>query len=106
MRQIQPVTIWTNGYQKQGNYLDMKITYDNLSTKAIFKYYIISSTPYADQHRDENDNIVETTSYLNEVLVENQLEISGQDYQNWGSTGDANTEAYVWAANQLNLTLV
>ena len=106
MRQILPVNIWVNGEQKAGNYLDMKITYDNLSTKAIFKYYIISSTPYPDQHRDENDNIVETTSYLNEVLVENQLEISGQDYQSWGSTGDANNEAYIWAAAKLNLTLI
>ena len=106
MRQIQPVNIWVNGQQRAGNYLDMKITYDNLSTKAVFKYYIISSTPYPDQHRDENGNIVETTSYLNEILVENQLEISGQDYQNWGNTGDPNNEAYVWAANQLNLTLI
>lgn len=105
MRQIQSVTIWTSGQQKQANYLDMKITYDNLSTKAVFRYYLISSTPYPDQHIDSEGQVVDTTSYLNEILTENQLEITGQDYQNWGSTGDANNEAYVWAAQKLNLIL-
>lgn len=105
MRSIQPVNIWVQGTQKSANNLDMKITYDNLSTKAIFKYYLISSTTYPDQHIDSEGQVVETTSYLNEILLENQLEISGQDYQNWGSTGDPNNEAYVWACQQLNLVL-
>lgn len=106
MRQIQLVNIWIKGEQKQANYIDMKITYDNLSTKAIFKYYLISSTPYPDQHIDSEGQVVETTSYLNQILSEDQLEISGQDYQNWGATGDPNNEAYIWAATQLNLTLI
>lgn len=106
MRQIQPVNIWVKGQQRQANYIDMKSTYDNLSTKAIFRYYLISSTPYPDQHIDSEGQVVETTSYLNETLSEDQLEMSGQDYQSWGATGDVNNEAYLWAAAQLNLTLI
>lgn len=106
MRQIQPVNIWIQGQQRQVNYINMKITYDNLSTKAILRYYLISSTPQIESSVDENGNPVQYTTYINETLLENQLEMSGQDYQNWGNTGDPNNEAYVWAAGQLNLTLI
>lgn len=106
MKQIQPVSIWVQGQQRQVNYINMKITYDNLSTKAILRYYLISSTPQIESSIDENGSPIEYTTYINENLVENQLEISGQDYQSWGATGDPNDEAYVWAAGQLNLTLI
>ena len=106
MRQIQPVNIWIQGQQRQANYIDMKSTYDNLSTKAIFKYYLISSIPQIESSVDENGNPVEYTTYINEILTENQLEMSGQDYQSWGATGDVNNEAYLWATAQLNLTLI
>lgn len=106
MKQIQPVSIWIQGQQKQANYIDMKITFDNLSTKAIFRYYLISSVPQIESSVDDNGDPVQYTTYINDILIENQLEISGQDYQNWGSTGDANDEAYLWATSKLNLTLI
>jgi hypothetical protein len=38
-------------------------------------------------------------------IYEGQVIIEGQTYIDWGSSGDSNTEAYVIAATQLNLTL-
>lgn len=106
MRQIQPVSIWVKGQNRQANYFDMKSTYDNLSTKAVFRYYLISSIPQIESTFDAEGNPVEYTTYINEILSENQLEISGQEYQNWGATGDVNGEAYVWAAQKLNISLL
>lgn len=109
MRAIQPVNVWVQGSQKSANNLEMKITYDNLSTKAIFKYYLVSVTPVVEEttvtQPDGSVAVENYTTYVNEILVENSLEISGQDYQNWGATGDPNNEAYIWACQQLNLTL-
>lgn len=110
MRAIQPVNVWVKGTQRSANNLDMKITYDNLSTKAIFRYYLIAVSSFPEQvavQQEDGSVIIEThTSYINDILIDDSLEISGPDYQNWGNTGDPNQEAYVWACQQLNLTLL
>lgn len=40
------------------------------------------------------------------IIYEGQVMITDDTYLNWGASGDSNTEAYVIAAAQLNLTLV
>lgn len=93
MREIQPVTIWSGGQLLQANNLSMYIVNDNLSSSATFHYQLLDIT------------VVDGVT-LSKQLTQGNLTISGTDYQNWGNTGDINDEAYVWAADQLNLTLV
>jgi hypothetical protein len=40
------------------------------------------------------------------IIYEGQLFFTGQEYIDWGSSGDSNAEAYTLAAAHLNLTLV
>ena len=94
MKAIQPVNIWSGGQQVQANNISMYIINDNLSSSATFYYQLLNVTT------DQDGN---TTS---SQLTQGNLTISGTDYDNWGDNGDINDEAYVWAASQLNLTLV
>lgn len=97
MRQIQPVTLWNKG-QRQANYLDVRSIYDDLSTKATFRYYLISIIEVV----DEEGGI----TYINEILSHDEEEMNGLDYQNWGASTDINNEAYVWVANKVGLILI
>jgi hypothetical protein len=94
MKAIQPVNIWAGGQNVQANNLDMYIVNDNLSSSATFYYQLLSVT---------TDGEVNTSS---QSLVQGNLIMDGTDYENWGNSGDINNAAYVWAAGQLNLTLV
>lgn len=89
MVQIQPVTTWFNGEEKTANFFSLVSVYDNLSSSATFSY-----------------GLSETDS--NAQLVNGNLTIGGQDYEDWGNQPgvDANTWAYDWAAQQLNLTII
>ena len=95
MRQIQPITTWANGQSVQANALNIQINRDNLSTMAEFNYQLLSVTT------DVDGNEISTI-----LVAQGNLIMDGAQYQSWGSTGDTNTEAYVWAAQKLNLTLV
>lgn len=94
MRAIQPVNIWSGGQSLQANNLDMYSINDNLSSSATFYYQLLKVTV------DQDGN---TSS---QQLAQGNLTMSGTDYDNWGTAGDINDAAYVWAAGQLNLTLV
>lgn len=94
MREIQPVTIWVNGQQVQANNLAMYIINDNLSSLATFYYQLLNIT--TDQDGTTNSS----------QLTQGNLTISGTDYDTWGESANINDQAYVWAAQQLNLTLV
>lgn len=94
MREIQPINIWSNGQSLQANNLDMYIINDNLSSSATFYYQLLKVT---------TDQEGQTSS---QQLSQGNLTMSGTDYNNWGNVGDINDEAYTWAAEQLNLTLV
>lgn len=89
MKEIQPVNVWVNGQSLTANYLTLISTKDNLSTKAIFDYQLLS--------------VVEAGQT---ILIRGELIMDGTDYENWGASGDINLAAFVWAASQLNLTLV
>ena len=86
MKQIQPVSIWSNGTNSQATQLSLIIINDDLSTSATLFYQLMTD----DQKALANGNIV----------------IDGTEYENWGSSGDINDEAYIIAANKLSLTLV
>ena len=93
MRAIQPVNIWSGGQSLQANNLDMYVINDNLSSSATFYYQLLKVETI-----DDN-----TTT---QQLAQGNLTMSGTDYDNWNAAPDINDAAFVWAAGQLNLTLV
>jgi hypothetical protein len=86
MRNIQPLDIWSNGDTKTATMLSLYISYDDLSTQAalIYKLLNVDGVP----------------------IYEGQIQFTGQEYLDWGNSGDSNEEAYVLAASHLNITLV
>ena len=89
---IEPISSWQNGEEKQATVFVLTSAYDNLSTIANFQYQlceVISSLEYP----------------VFNALINGVLNISGQDYLDWGAAVDANEWAYNWAAVQLKLTI-
>jgi hypothetical protein len=86
MRNITPLDVWVDGEIKQATNLTLIITYDNLESDGVFEYVL--------SDRDNN------------AFVKGELAITGTDYVTWGQSTNANDDAYVFAATQLNLTLV
>jgi hypothetical protein len=80
--QIQPVSIWANGESKQANELDARIIYDDLATSATFYYELKDSSM---------------------TLSVGNISMDAQDYEDWDNS---NSEAYVYIASKLNLTIV
>lgn len=85
MRNIQPLDIWSDGDTKTAVALSLYISYDDLSTQAALVYKL-------------HDNI-------GAVIYEGQILFTGQEYLDWGNSGDSNAEAYTLAASHLNITL-
>lgn len=85
MRNIQPLDIWSDGDTKTAVALSLYISYDDLSTQAALVYKL-------------HDNI-------GAIIYEGQILFTGQEYLDWGNSGDSNAEAYTLAASHLNLTL-
>ena len=86
MKQIQPLTIWRDGVSENAVYLKLYISYDDLDSFCMFQYQLLD----IDLH----------------CVAEGNRSISGQEYINWGSSGDSNNEAYQIIATTLNLTLI
>jgi hypothetical protein len=86
MKAIQPVTIWVNGENKQGVWLNAYIINDNLSDSATFYWNILNVTELQ--------------------LAQGNLTISGQSYIDWNANPDINDDAYLWISLQLGLTLI
>ena len=93
MAKIQPITTWFNGEQQ---------TASNFTLRSIADDFITSAVLYYELQKEIVDG--ESVSYEN--LITANLDISGQDYQDWSVEPDANTWIYNWAANQLNLVLI
>jgi ethanolamine utilization protein EutQ (cupin superfamily) len=85
MKTIQPIDIWKDGQSKQANIFKMYISYDDLMNTATFQYQLL------------DDSLC--------PVAEGRLQIHGDEYANWGGSGDSNEEAYVYGAAQLNLTI-
>jgi hypothetical protein len=86
MKNIQAINIWNAGENLEAVSLRLYISYDDLESSANFIYQLCT---------------VEGV-----CVAEGGLPILGTDYNNWGSSGDSNSEAYNYAAAQLNLILV
>jgi len=86
MKAIQPVEVWVDGAMQEATQLTLIITFDNLDTEAVFSYTLSDGK--------------------NNALVNGKLPIDGNDYQIWGLSSDANTDAYNYAASKLNLVLI
>jgi len=86
MKAIQPVLIWANGANSQSTQLSLTIINDNLDTSATLYYQLLAED--------------------GTQLAQGNLTIEGEEYQSWGEASDVNSDAYVIAANDLNLTLI
>jgi len=85
MKTIQSINIWKDGQLKQANLFKMYISYDDLNSTATFQYQLCDDTF--------------------KPISEGSLSIYGNDYLNWGNSGDSNLEAYTYGATQLNLVI-
>lgn len=92
--QIQPVTIWQNGQEQTGNYIDASIVSDNLQDRAQFYWQISNITT------DDEGNETKQT------LTQGNSTIAGAEYTIWGEQVDVNFAAYQYICSQLNLTLI
>jgi hypothetical protein len=90
MANIQPVSVWYKGEEKNANVFTLYSTYDNLIDNATFKYNLIL------------DNGIDGSL----ILLVDDLSINGADYAQWDAEIDANAWIYNWAAGQLNLTII
>ena len=81
MKQIQPISLWDKGQNKQADILNAFGTDLQLGKSAEFYY---------------------TLSNENEQLTQGKLMLEGEDYLKW----DADVFAWDWIAAQLNLTII
>jgi hypothetical protein len=86
MKAIQPIDVWVDGSTQQASQLTLFITFDNLESEAVFEY-----------HLSNIDNV---------SLIKGSFTIDGDNYQLWGQSLDANTDAYNYAGSLLNLTFL
>ena len=92
---IQPITTWFNGEPQ---------TASNFTLRAIADDFTSSAVLYYELQKEIGTEGLDKPIYEN--LITANLDINGQDYQDWSATPDANTWIYNWAANQLNLVLI
>ena len=96
-KQIEPVTIWTNGESKIAEYLQVIGINDNYESSATNYWQLF--TKVVDAEGVENQG---------EAVAQGNLTISGQDYINWGDQPAMaiNDWIYNWSASQLNLVIL
>lgn len=85
MKQIVPLDIWSDGDTKTAVTISLYISYDDLATQAALVYKLLDS--------------------VGAIIYEGQILFTGQEYLDWGNSGDSNAEAYTLAAAHLNITL-
>lgn len=90
---IQPITTWFNGEPQTASNFTLRGIADDFTTSAVLYYEL-------------QKEIVDGDSVSYENLITANLDINGQDYQEWSATPDANVWIYNWAANKLKLVLV
>jgi hypothetical protein len=90
---IQPITTWFNGEPQTASNFTLISINDNFTSSAVLYYEL-------------QKEIVDGESVRYENLITANLDINGQDYQDWSATPDANTWIYNWAANKLKLVII
>ena len=88
MKQIQPVTVWSNGQELQATILNAYVQGDNLLNQATFGYTI--------------GNLSGDATFYLTALASGSLTMTGQAYLDW----QTNQYAWDWVASQLNLTII
>lgn len=86
MKTIQPVTIWSNGANKEAKLLNAYAVSVTLGVCATFYYALMA------QNEDGS---------AGETLAQGNLTMDGQAYQDWQS----DETAWDWIASSLNLTI-
>jgi len=96
-KQIEPVTIWSNGESKVAEYLQVTGINDNYESSAT-NYWALFTKVVDEEGNDKQG----------EQVAQGNLTISGQDYINWGDQPAMaiNEWIYNWSAEQLNLTII
>ena len=82
---ISPVNIWKDGITQSATKLLLRVIADDLYSQAVFYYEL----------RTTGDDIV----------TNGNLTLTGAAYTTWNTGANATPEAFIWAADQLNLTL-
>ena len=90
---IQPITTWFNGEPQTATNFTLISINDNFTSSAVLYYEL-------------QKEIVDGDSASYENLITANLDINGQDYQDWAAEPDANAWIYNWAANKLKLVLI
>jgi hypothetical protein len=99
MRQIVPVQVWFQGNEVLATKLEVIISYDNLSTYAVFTYELYRVIQTQGVDIDGNPILIDT----DQMLIGGDVNMGGDDYQNWDDSNDA---AYQYVASKINVTLV
>jgi beta-lactamase class D len=96
-KQIEPVTIWSNGESKVAEYLQVTGINDNYESSAT-NYWALFTKVVDEEGNDKQG----------EQVAQGNLTISGQDYINWGDQPAMaiNEWIYDWSASQLNLVIL
>jgi len=102
-KQIEPVTIWSNGQSKTAEYFQVTGINDNYESSAANYWQLF--TKVIQMNGIDEDTPVEVQG---EQVAQGNLTISGQDYINWGDQPAMaiNDWIYDWSASQLNLTII
>jgi len=82
MKQIEPISIWDNGQQKQAIKLNAYAVSVILNTSALFYYGLMSED--------------------NQTLAQGNLSMDGEDYQAWNN----DSVAWEFIAGKLNLVII
>lgn len=85
MKNIESKTIWLNGEEQNATYINVYSIYDNLSTRAEFRYELLSEYGLE--------------------LAKGNIDINGEEYLSWGVATDINLMAYEYVVGKLNLVL-
>ena len=97
MKQIEPVTIWTNGESKVAEYLQVTGINDNYESSATNYWQLF--TKVVDSEGVESQG---------EAVAQGNLTISGESYVAWGDQPAMQINAWIynWSASQLNLVIL
>ena len=91
MKQIEPVQIWTNGVSKTAEFLDAVGIQVTLGVSARFWWGLYTKV-----------NDAEGNEVAGECIATGNLDMTGQDYQDW----QQDIFAWDWIAQQLNLVIL
>ena len=82
MKNIKPITTWVNGQNVTATILNLQVVGGQLHNSATFYYQLLDKD--------------------SKQVADGNLTLSDADYQIW----DNDDYPYVWAAKQLNLTII